>query len=404
MSTGTRALEGDILLDDSRTRNRLPTLLEVLSRRTQSPVDLFAFYVFMRDQQRSVDYLDFWLDVAQHMVLCRAFVRELRRSMLYETPDMEGKQGSKRSSQILHDLGEPGPSGGSLKSQDQQDQRLSAFLREGKDSGSHHASAQHSQKDSSESHHSRQTTPGGPGAGPGTGTGTGQTTPGALEQPRPSFMTSNFGDSSSPGTGNHSSPQHTVKRQDVKSSAEKILYTYLLQGAEREIIVPDHILQEVTEAIEEQGRDDPELFDNARDYVFAAMERDAFPGFLRARALGNLVPPSLLVRIGIGCVAMFGGWWAAFCLLFLDYTRVNRLYIILPFAVGVYMLVSHQYSTDPIMAFLGYSEITFMNFFKVKEPFVRGLLVKRALVACAWIIGVTAAWVVLFVFVPGKRL
>lgn len=41
-------------------RNRLPTLFEVLSRRTLSPVDLFSFYIYMRDQQRSVDYLDFW--------------------------------------------------------------------------------------------------------------------------------------------------------------------------------------------------------------------------------------------------------------------------------------------------------------------------------------------------------
>lgn len=41
-------------------RTRLPSLIEVLGRRTQSPVDLFAFYVYMRDQQRSVDYLDFW--------------------------------------------------------------------------------------------------------------------------------------------------------------------------------------------------------------------------------------------------------------------------------------------------------------------------------------------------------
>jgi hypothetical protein len=41
-------------------RNRLPTLFEVLSRRTLPPVDLFSFYIFMRDQQRSVDYLDFW--------------------------------------------------------------------------------------------------------------------------------------------------------------------------------------------------------------------------------------------------------------------------------------------------------------------------------------------------------
>lgn len=25
-----------------------------------APVDLFSFYIYMRDQQRSVDYLDFW--------------------------------------------------------------------------------------------------------------------------------------------------------------------------------------------------------------------------------------------------------------------------------------------------------------------------------------------------------
>lgn len=41
-------------------RDRLPTLAEVLSRRTRAPVDLFSFYIYMRDQQRSVDYLDFW--------------------------------------------------------------------------------------------------------------------------------------------------------------------------------------------------------------------------------------------------------------------------------------------------------------------------------------------------------
>lgn len=41
-------------------RNRLPTLIEVLGRRTLAPVDLFSFYIYMRDQQRSVDYLDFW--------------------------------------------------------------------------------------------------------------------------------------------------------------------------------------------------------------------------------------------------------------------------------------------------------------------------------------------------------
>ena len=41
-------------------RNRFPTLFEVLSRKTVAPLDLFSFYIYMRDQQRSVDYLDFW--------------------------------------------------------------------------------------------------------------------------------------------------------------------------------------------------------------------------------------------------------------------------------------------------------------------------------------------------------
>ena len=41
-------------------RKRLPTLFEVLNRYTLAPVDLFSFYIYMRDQQRSVDYLDFW--------------------------------------------------------------------------------------------------------------------------------------------------------------------------------------------------------------------------------------------------------------------------------------------------------------------------------------------------------
>jgi hypothetical protein len=45
---------------ESIDRNRFPTLFEVLSRKTVAPLDLFSFYIYMRDQQRSVDYLDFW--------------------------------------------------------------------------------------------------------------------------------------------------------------------------------------------------------------------------------------------------------------------------------------------------------------------------------------------------------
>jgi hypothetical protein len=124
-----------------------------------------------------------------------------------------------------------------------------------------------------------------------------------------------------------SSPQHTVTRQDIRASAEKVLYTYLLPGSEREIIIPQGILEGIQEAIEERGRDDPEVFDAAKDYVFQAMERDAFPGFLRAKALGNLVPPSMMLRLIIGLLALFGGIWTAMVLIFLNYSRAERAWV-----------------------------------------------------------------------------
>jgi len=200
------------------------------------------------------------------------------------------------------------------------------------------------------------------------------------------------------------SPAHTVARADIRASAEKILYTFLLPGAEREIVLPHAITHEITISIEDRGRDDPEVFDAAKDWVFQAMERDAFPKFLQQKALGNLVPPSMIMRLIIGLLAMFGAFWVAFILIFLDYPRHIRVWLILPFTVGVYALCSHQYALDPILALLGFSEYTFMSFSRIKEPFIRKLLNKRALMVLAVTIIIDAALVALFVFVPGKRL
>jgi len=308
-----------------------------------------------------VDYLDFWLDVSQHMSLCRHYVRELRRSVLVSTPELD-KNGDKQSAPL--DI----PDDGSDK---HSDQRLSAFLRSDTPEGIPRRSTGDN----------LDTPPGG--------------------RPSSTFMSSSGFDP----TTHSSSVAHTVNRADIRASAEKILYTYLLRGAEREIVLPDPILQSISTAIEVDGRDDPEVFDEAKDYVFQAMERDAFPGFLRSKALGNLVPPSVMVRLIIGLLGMFGGFWAAFALIFLDIKpRGTRLWLILPFLVGVYCLIAHQYSLDPIMGLIGVSEYTFMNFMKVREPYVRKLLIKRS----AWImvltIVVTAALVCIYTFVPGKRL
>lgn len=225
------------------------------------------------------------------MSLCRHYVRELRRSVLVETPDLD-KAGSKHSSSILDNMGDmnhatAGPSVYATEKEKDQDAQMSAFLRE--------------EQQAHDSPHES------------TGRGTS----------RPS---GNFSTPRDP-TSDSNSPGRTVSRQDIRASAEKILYTFLLPGAEREIILPGSITQDVTTSIEEFGRDDPEVFDVAKDYVFQAMERDAFPGFLRMKALGNLIPPTLILRLIVGLLAMFGGFWTAFVLIFLDMDRLTRCWV-----------------------------------------------------------------------------
>jgi hypothetical protein len=238
------------------------------------------------------------------------------------TPDGE-KSASKRSSAILDNIGDlnhpvGGPSMMNSEKEKNQDAQMSAFLREEASNGAHMG---HSPAGSigSQQQGLRRTT--------------------SQDRPRPSFM-------SSPQelASDSNSPAHTVARADIRASAEKILYTFLLPGAEREIILPHAITHEITISIEDRGRDDPEVFDAAKDYVYQAMERDAFPGFLRMKALGNLVPTSLVMRLIIGLISIFAGFWLAFCFIFLDYPRHTRVWVCNMALLTNHVLINYRLS------------------------------------------------------------
>ena len=138
------------------------------------------------------------LDVSQHMSLCRHYVRELRRSVLIGTPELEKGGGSKRSSQALDNFervsSEQGPSAHRHRSSEG---GLSAFLRN--DNGS-----KHSPKNSQHSNRSDLT---------------------SEAPPRPSYMAGDSPMTPSPQINSNSSPNHTVARADIRASAEKILVT-----------------------------------------------------------------------------------------------------------------------------------------------------------------------------------
>lgn len=78
--------------------------------------------------------------------------------------------------------------------------------------------------------------------------------------------------------------------------------------------------------------------------------------------------------------------------------------MIIPFTIGVYFLASYQYSLDPLLALIGLSEYTPFSFSRIREPYVRKLLAKRAIVALFVAAVIDAGLCALFIFVPGKRL
>lgn len=80
------------------------------------------------------------------------------------------------------------------------------------------------------------------------------------------------------------------------------------------------------------------------------------------------------------------------------------LQLILPFTIGVYCLSSHQYSIDPVLALVSLSEYTFMNWSRIREPYIRRLLNKRAMMVLFFTVLLGVCLIVLFIFVPGKRL
>ena len=60
------------------------------------------------------------------------------------------------------------------------------------------------------------------------------------------------------------------------------------------------------------------------------------------------------------------------------HTPANKSQLILPFFIAIYLIITHQYMLDPLIAIAGYSEYTLFDFNKIREKFVLKTLRRRA--------------------------
>lgn len=416
--------------------NRLPTLGEILSNKTKLPVDLFTFYKFMKDIENRVEYLDFWFDLVNHLNLCKYYVQGLRSSLIKNqniNRDLNLLENHKSlSSSVLLDM--------IINDdilQDNDSNRLSQFLRgdvnvsdpklvdliNQYESDSNRNLNMDLQRDSTR--HSK------------LGKYEGMRPPSALserekrvssqskliEQERddevenkvdPEVNVSGYSpvkrNSINPNLLENlirDSPRHStnsfITRSNLKESTHNLLLKYFVEDLEKNLNLPSHLNDHIIKSIEINGRDDPDIFNNVKSYIFTKIENEHLPNFLNFIAIKNL--NSNFLRILIGLFFLFIGLWISFVLIFLDYRKAVRVPVLVPYLIGFYLIVSSIYLIDPIMVWLKRSQsFDSHKLLKIEEPFIFKLLLKRSLWVTFLILLGTAVLTLIFCLVPGHRL
>ncbi|KAF9404630.1 Bud site selection protein, Revert to axial protein 1 [Podila epigama] len=147
------------------------------------------------------------------------------------------------------------------------------------------------------------------------------------------------------------------------------------------------------------------VFAEAREIVFEGMESYYFPRFLRARAYGNIVYTQRLLRLILGLSLLFVGFTTALCLIFLNVQpQSTRAWSIIPIFFGVLLCTSFQYNICPLLVLMQASETKWMQFAKIKEPYIMLLHRRRGLKVMVIAFLVTTCTGLFFGLLPGHRL
>lgn len=198
-----------------------------------------------------------------------------------------------------------------------------------------------------------------------------------------------------------------ITRENLRESSHQLLLKYFVEDSEKNLNLPSNLNSQIIKAIEVDGRDDPDVFNYVKNFVFNKLENEHLPKFLDFMATRN-INHSNFWRIILGFFFLFIGFWVSFIMVFLNYRKGLRPVIIIPYFLAFYFLISSIYLIDPVMAWMGISE-TFSKsngrlLMKIREKFIYRFIVKRSLWVLFLVLIFTAIFTVLFSLVPGHRL
>ncbi|KAL9552516.1 hypothetical protein MBANPS3_003729 [Mucor bainieri] len=342
----------------------LPTLEDILSRKTLPPVCLYNFYIVLRDKLNMDDLLDFYLDVRHHEILWRRYVKSvLKSSQQHDLFNSIHKVDNEDPIEKYIDISSP-------------DVPIDKYL------DTQHPVVQGSptlviNKESSADDISISV---------------------PLPMVRPPI-----------GESLMDAIYQVPDRNDLATSSERIVHTYLMPGGSKYLeVIPAKIRQQVIESYNINGsvRHDPMLFSEAKRAAFLYMERWAYPSFMRLKVWGNITDRQQIHRLVIGLVALTAAFSTALSFIFLDYAPWGtRFWSLLPFWIGCYQLFVFLSRLDPFLALLlNLSETTPFHFNKVSQPQVKKILQARAIWILLFSTVIAVILTVIFSVIPSTRL
>lgn len=308
---------------------------------------MLPLYSLFLQREGAEDILDFWLDVQQHENLCRAYFKDVRKSgrTIKDDWPQYWDYARRRGSIYGTVVGlQPGAAKRSTASTgDILDQEKRAGASDEKRSGGRSTSPQPRAPDTEKERIASASPPTADYDPPRS------TTPFSLSG-RTSTLFNMRRASRAPTIIPRSA---AITRMDLIASAERIFYRYLCPAntvnspENHEIYLPPALrIHSFPLSSQQEPKNQnelnllaqiPDMFHAQKEYCFRAMEQDAFPRFLRAKAFGNLTPLSALVRLVAGLIVLWIGLAVGFALIFLDVLPKSKRFFVrhFPFLLDV---------------------------------------------------------------------
>ncbi|EPY54041.1 regulator-G-protein signaling domain-containing protein [Schizosaccharomyces cryophilus OY26] len=341
--------------------NRIPNVYDVLTKRCSAPLNIYNFYLYVRNEEHGINFFDMWLDIGLLDILTRIHFQELEKSHSIATQSSStlGLNGSRvrtsNPSNVSYGFLDDYylPNFGPLFTEDMLNvQALDPpALFHNKDRASY-------LKDIYSYNYTKP------------------------------FL-----------------PSNSMFTQDQLSAfRQKLANRYLTKESPFRVSFPSRLVNPLENASKDQMISNPNLFEGIHSYIFHYILKPAYARFLEKRMKHNISTSSYAIRFLIGYTTTFAAYWLGFCGIFLEYSRKVRVWTLLPFFIGFYNLTCSWFCFDPLLAFVGYFETKTLRFSRIENKKVRHHLQFKAFYAGLLIAAFVAANTAIFSSVPSVRL